>query len=154
LNIIYASQHRKRELKKDDIAFPKAEMMERMLFGKSNVYTDGDGRVHEIGEAARKSEEAVRKRFLLEQAVRTKETIEELCMLKEIHQLPEDCYSILGAADYIDGGHDERVRNAKWHISYLSDKDKEQIEKVMERTNCKDYELHHGIEDCIECFKK
>lgn len=61
---------------------------------------------------------------------------------------------MLGAADYIDGGHDKRVQNAKWHISYFNDKDKEQIEKVMKRTNCKNYELYQGIDACIACYKK
>ena len=30
------------------ISFPKEEMMEKALFGKTNVYTDGDGRVHKV----------------------------------------------------------------------------------------------------------
>ena len=101
------------------------------MFGKTNVYTDGEGKIHEIDEIIPKAREAVRKRFIMEQAARTKEVIEDLCILKHVDQLPDDCYSVLAAADYIDGGHDKRVQNAKWHISYFSDKDREQIEKVM-----------------------
>lgn len=127
---------------------------EKRLYGKTNVYTDGDGNVHEVEEALLKAQEAVYKRFVMEQAARTKEVIEELCILKEIKQLPDDCHSVLGAAEYIDDGHDKRVRNAKWHISFFSDKDKEQIEKVMKKANCKNYELYQGIDACIDCFRK
>lgn len=154
LNIIYATQHRQMEFQKENISFPKEELLEKRLFGKTNVYTDGDGNVHEVEEALLKAQEAVHKRFVMEQAARTKEVIEELCMLKNVKQLPDNCYSVLGAADYIDGGHDKRVRNAKWHISYFSDKDKEQIEKVMKKANCKNYELYQGIDACIDCFRK
>ena len=89
----------------------------------------------------------------MEQAARTKEVIEELCILKQVTQFPDDCYSVLGAADYIDGGHDKRVQDAKWHISYFSDEDKEQIEKVMKRAKCEKYELYQGIDACIKSFK-
>ncbi len=154
LNILYATQHRQRDLKKKDIRFPKEEMMEEILFGRNNVYTDGKGCVHEVEEASLKAQEAVHKRFLMEQAVRTKTVIEDLCGLKKISKLPPECYSVLGAADYIDGGHDKRLLNAKWHISHFSDSDKDQIENVMKRTGCKDYVLHQGIEACIECFRK
>ena len=123
------------------------------MFGKKNVYTDEDGHIHEISEALPKAQEAVHKRFLLEQAARTKEVIEELCMMKGVSKLPDNCYSILGTIDFIDGGHDKRIRDAKWHISYFNDKDKKQIEKVMNSFNCRNYELYHGIEDCIKCFK-
>lgn len=90
----------------------------------------------------------------MEQAARTKEAIEELCILKKVKQLPSDCYQVLGAADYIDGGHDKRVQNAKWHISYFNDKDKEQIEKVMKRAGCTNYQLYQSLDECIESFKK
>ena len=62
--------------------------MEKTLFGKTNVYTDGDGRVHKVEEAMQKAQEAVHKRFVMEQAARTKEVIEELCILKQVKQLP------------------------------------------------------------------
>lgn len=154
LNIIYATQHRKTEFQRENISFPKEEMLEKRLFGKTNVYTDGDGNAHEINDSMPKALEAVRKRFVMEQAARTKEVIEELCVLKQVNQLPDDCYSVLGAADYIDGGHDKRVQNAQWHISYFNDKDKEQIEKVMKRAGCSDYRLYSSIDECIESFKK
>lgn len=154
LNVIYATQHRKTEFQRDYIPFPKEEMLEKRLFGKTNVYTDGDGRPHEVDDVIPKALEAVHKRFLMEQAARTKEVIEELCILKKVKQLPSDCYSVLGAADYIDGGHDKRVQNAKWHISYFSDNDREQIEKVMKRAGCTNYQLYQSIDECIESFKE
>lgn len=155
LNVAYACNHRKRELQKENISFPEYEMLERMLFGDSNVYTDKYGEVHKkVDKESLKAQEAVNKRFVLEQAARTKQVIEELCLLKGVSELPGNCYSILGAADYIDGGHDNRVKNAKWHISYFSDKDKEQIEKVVSKAGCKDYELYNSIDECIECFRR
>ncbi len=154
MNIIYATQHRKTEFQRDNVSFPKEEMLEKRFFGKINVYTDRDGKVHEVEEVMSKAKEAVRKRFVMEQAARTKEAIENLCILKQVKQIPDNCYSVLGAANYIDGGHEKRIQNAKWHISYFNDKDKEQIEKVMKRANCKDYELYQGIDACIACYKK
>ena len=123
LNIAYAAQHRKRVLKKDDLSFPKAEMIEKLLFGQTDVYTDGNGNIHKKDTLNAKTEAAVQKRFLIEQALRTKEVIEELCGLKGIRELPPDCFSILNAAAYMDGGHSPRNGNAKWHISYFSDED-------------------------------
>lgn len=154
MNIVYACNHRKRELQKESISFPEYEKLEVLLFGDSNVYTDKEGEVHKVDKESPKAQEAVQKRFLLEQAARTKQMIEELCFLKGVSELPNDCYSILGAADYIDGGHDKRSKNAKWHISYFSEKDKEQIERVMSDAGCKDYELYNSIDECIECFKR
>lgn len=89
----------------------------------------------------------------MEQAERKKEVIEELCMLKNVHELPSDCFSILTIADYIDGGHEPRTNNAKWHISYHSDKDKKQIENVMQKAGCDNYMLYQGIYDCIKEYK-
>lgn len=154
LNIMYTTLHRKTKLQKENISFPKEEMMEKALFGKTNVYTDGDGRVHKVEEAMQKAQDAVHKRFVMEQAARTKEVIEEFCILKQVKQLPGDCCSVLGAADYIDGGHDKRIQNAKWHISYFSDTDKEQIERVMRRVGCTDYKLYQSIDECIGTFRK
>ena len=59
LNIMYTTLHRKTILQKENISFPKEEMMEKTLFGKTNVYTDGDGRVHKVEEAMQKAQEAV-----------------------------------------------------------------------------------------------
>ena len=154
LNVIYATQHRKIEFQKDNIPFPKEKMLEKRLFGKTNVYTDKNGKVHEIDDVMPKAQEAVCKRFIMEQAARTKEVIEELCVLKHVNQLPNDCYSVLGAADYIDGGHDKRIQNAKWHISYFTDEDKVQIEKVMKKAGCTNYQLYQSIDECIDYFKK
>ena len=78
LNIAYAAQRRKRVLGKDDLHFPKAEMIEQMLFGQVGVYTDGNGIPHRKDTIDEKAKAAVHKRYLLEQACRTKETIEEL----------------------------------------------------------------------------
>lgn len=153
LNIAYATQHRKRLLGKDNIHFPKAEMLEQVLFGQTGIYTDSDGIIHKNDEHDEKAKSAVYKRFIIEQACRTKEVIEELCMLKNVQELPADCFSVLKAASYIDGGHTPRSDNAKWHISYYSDEDKEQIKKVMKRTGCNNFELYKSIDECIAEFK-
>jgi hypothetical protein len=153
LNIAYATQHRKRALGKENIRFPKAEKLERELFGRVGVYTDGNGDAHPKDELDEKAKEAVHRRFLMEQALRTKKVIEELCQIKNVHELPLDCYSILEAADYIDGGHEPRCADAKWHVSYLNDEDKKRIEDVFRRTGCVSYELHHGIDECIKEFR-
>lgn len=153
LNIVYATNHRKRVLGKEDLHFPKVEMFEQMLFGQTGVFTDGNGIVHNKDEWDKKAKDAVRKRFLMEQAFRTKGVIEEICMLKDISEIPSDCLSILKLADYIDGGHSPRCRDARWHISYFSDDDKRRIENVMQRTGCNNFELHQSIEECITGFK-
>ena len=57
LNIMYTTLHRKTKLQKENISFPKEEMMEKALFGKTNVYTDGDGRVHKVEEAMQKAQD-------------------------------------------------------------------------------------------------
>lgn len=123
-----------------------------MLFGQTGVYTEGDGVVHKNDERDEEAKDAVHKRFLMEQAARTKEVIKDLCMLKDIHELPSDCFSILKAADYIDGGREPGTNNAKWHISYYSDKDRKQIENVMKRAGCDNYVLYQGIDECIRAF--
>lgn len=152
-NIVYATQHRIRELQKEDIHFPREEMIEEAIFGCSNIYTDGDGKLHKKSELDENVYAAVHKRFLMEQALRTKEVIEELCLLKGVRELPSDCLSVLKAADHIDGGHAKRAASARWHISYLSDADKRQIEKVMQQAGCKEFTLYHGIDSCISDFK-
>lgn len=154
LNITYATQHRKRTLGKDNLSYPKEERLEIYMFGRNDILTDGDGVVHSLNAVQQKAEEAVHKRFILEQAARTKEVIEELCAMKHVDELPPDCWSVLKAADYIDGGHDPRIEEAMWHISYFSDEDKQRIEDVTKRAGCKKYELHQGIDDCISAFRK
>ncbi len=151
MNIVYASTHRNRVLGKNDISFPSAEAFERSVFGQVGVITDKDGYVHKKENV--KAAEAVHKRFIMEQAARTKEIIEDLCILKGVRSLPGDCLSVLKAADYIDGGHEPRKQDATWHISCFSEKDRIQAEMVMKRAGCKKYVLYHGIEECIEGFK-
>ena len=153
LNIVYASNHRNRALGKNDIRFPKAEAFERAVFGRVGVITDKEGNVYHKNDLDGKATEAVHKRFIMEQAKRTKEVIEEVCTLKNVAELPGDCLSVLKMADYIDGGHEPRKQDATWHISYFSDQDKVQAEKVMKRAGCKNYVLYHGIDECIEHFK-
>ena len=153
LNVVYATQHRKRVLGKDNIHFPKEEMIEQVLFGQTEIYTDCDGIIHKNDEHDEKAKSAVHKRFIMEQAYRTKEVIEELCMLKNVQELPSDCLSVLQAASYIDGGHTPRNENAEWHISYHSNDDKKQIEKVMQRSGCNNFKLYQSIDECIAEFK-
>lgn len=50
----------------------------------------------------------------------------------------------------IDGIHEKRKINAKWHISNFNDEDKIRIANVMHRIGCTDYELIHGIDECIK----
>ena len=152
-NIIYATQHRNRVFDKEDIHFHKAELLEKALFGQANVYTDQHGKMYRKNEEYPNVKAAVQKRFLLEQAGRTKEVIDELCMLKDVQEIPVDCLSILKVASFIDGGHTPRIENAKWHISYYTDTDKSQIEDVMKRTGCNSYELYQGIDKCLKEFK-
>lgn len=153
LNIVYAIQHRHRVLGKEDLHFPKAELLEMALFGTTGCYTDGNGRVHKKEEQDEKAKTAVYQRFLMEQAGRTKEVIEELCAIKGVRVLPADCFSVLKTADYIDGGHEPRHRDARWHISYHCDADRARIENVMKRIGCTNFELYKGIDECIKEFK-
>lgn len=151
MNILYATNHRKRVIGKENLSFPFEELLEKIAFGKNNVYTDHNGDVHDVELAS--GREAVNKRFILEQSARTKEVIEELFTIKGEELIPENCYSVLNAADYLDGGHVPRKQDAIWHISYYSDEDKLQIENVMQRAGCKRYELYKGIDKCIGEYK-
>lgn len=47
-----------------------------------------------------------------------------------------------------------RTADARWHISYFSEKDKAWIECVMKELGCKNYELLHGIDQCLAGFRK
>ncbi|MBP3742154.1 MAG: bacteriophage abortive infection AbiH family protein [Treponema sp.] len=144
LNLLYAQHHRERELGKKDDLFPEYTLIEKILdIDKVNVYTE---------EIANKAAEAVKKRFIFEQALRTKHVLEEICILKHIEEIPEsaECASVFKLADYIDGRHEKRKINAKWHISYFNDEDKIRIANVMHRIGCTDYELIHGIDECIK----
>lgn len=100
--------------------------------------------------------QAVRKRFLLEQATRTKDVLEEMCTLMGINEVPAsaECASVLKLAEYIDGGHDKRKVNAQWHISYLTSEDRERIESVMKRIGCCEYTLYPSVDECISKFQR
>ncbi|MBR1495694.1 MAG: hypothetical protein IJ601_11695 [Acidaminococcaceae bacterium] len=115
---------------------------------------DNEGNIHQKIDIDGKATETVPKRFIMEQAMRTKEVIEELCAIKNVVKLPGDCLSVLKVADFIDGGNEPRKQDATWHISCFSDQDKVQAEKVMTRAGCKNFVLYHGIDECIECFKE
>lgn len=43
--------------------------------------------------------------------------------------------------------------DAKWHISYYNDSDRQRIENVMDQLGCTNYELFKTIDECIERFK-
>jgi hypothetical protein len=47
-----------------------------------------------------------------------------------------------------------RTEDAKWHISYYSDRDKEWIEIVMRELGCRSYKLYSSIDECLQPFKK
>ena len=144
LNLLYAQHHRERELLKKDDLFLEYTLIEKILgIDKENVYTE---------EIANKAAEAVKRRFIFEQALRTKHVLEEICILKHIEEIPEsaECASVFKLADYIDGIHEKRKINAKWHISYFNEEDKIRIANVMHRIDCTDYELIHGIDECIK----
>lgn len=129
LNIKYAVHHREWRLKK---------------------FVDKDV------ELEKEAIQAVRKRFLLEQATRTKDVLEEICTLMGINEVPAsaECASVLKLAEYIDGGHEKRKVNAQWHISYLTTEDKERIESVMKRIGCCEYTLYPSVDECISKFQR
>jgi len=43
--------------------------------------------------------------------------------------------------------------DARWHISYYSEEDRAQIESVMKKLGCTNYELYQSIDECIEPFR-
>lgn len=47
-----------------------------------------------------------------------------------------------------------RTEDAKWHISYYSDRDKTWIETVMKELGCRNFELYSSIDECLVPFKK
>lgn len=60
-----------------------------------------------------------------------------------------ECASVFKLAEYINKTHEKRKKNAKCHISYYSDSDKERIMSVMNKIGYKDFELFSNIEDYI-----
>lgn len=148
LNIDYAVHHRERAIGKKPIPYPELEKLDRMIYqaawGRDEYYN---------GEVAAEAAAAVHQRFLLEQAARTKEIIDELCTIKHVRKIPKDIHSVLGAASYIDGGHCPRGKDARWHISYFSETGKQQIESVLGRIGCDNYTLYPSIDETIATFK-
>lgn len=95
---------------------------------------------------------AVKQRFWMEQAKRTRRLMEQLAAQYGV-PIPEDCHSILDYMDYVDGGHDRRKRNAVWHISYFSNEDKKRVVRVMKDLYIKRYRLYGTIDECIGAFR-
>lgn len=94
---------------------------------------------------------AVKQRFWFEQAARTQDVLEDIANKYHV-PIPDGCHSILGYMDYKDYGHEQRKRNAQWHISYFSPEDKKRIQGVMKSLHQKRYTLYPSIEKCIEGF--
>lgn len=46
-----------------------------------------------------------------------------------------------------------RTEDAKWHISYFGDTDKEWKEIVMKELGCSNYQLYPSIDECISKWK-
>lgn len=61
-------------------------------------------------------------------------------------------YEGLGYMDYVDYGHDQRKRNASWHVSCFSDADRKRVKKVLKDFRVKNYTMHAMIDDCIADF--
>lgn len=47
-----------------------------------------------------------------------------------------------------------RTEDAKWHISYFGNMDKEWKEIVMKELGCSNYQLYPSIDECISKWKK
>ncbi len=131
LNVEYASHHRER-------VFPQLSS----LYPELDAIDEKNGIRYCEAEAAR----AVKQRFLFEQADRTHKLLEDMAKTMGLSRVPEGCHSVLGFADYVDMGHEQRRKNAVWHISYFSPADKKRIEGVMKRLGQKRYKLYQGIE--------
>ena len=118
LNVQYATAHQSRvDPNSDDIfAFLDEERNNKLPYSESNA------------------KYAVTQRFWFEQAQRTQRILENLEKQYGI-QIPEGCHSILSYMEYIDYGHDQRKRNATWHISCYSDADRNK--ESYERTSNK-----------------
>ena len=141
LNIQYAAHHRERVLGKEPIPFPEAQKLGEHLFGPEKPY---DG--HDAYEEKR----AVNQRFLFEQTKRTQEFLHGIAQGRGYSEFPEGIHSVLGLAEYLDGGHVQRLRNARWHISYRTPEDKAQIKRVMKQIGLKRHHLYDSIDKCIQ----
>lgn len=96
---------------------------------------------------------AVKQRYLFEQAGRTQSVLQKIVKKYGVADVPEGCHSVLGLADYLDDGHEQRKRNAAWHISYFSAEDKKRVKMVMKQLGNKRYTLYPTIDECISKFK-
>lgn len=135
LNIEYATHRRNRVFPDKPSLYPELDKMD-----------EENGITYSEADAA----EAVRQRFLFEQAGRTHEVLKELAKTSGLEDVPEGCHSVLGFADFLDMGHDQRRRNATWHISYFSPEDKKRIKNVMKMLGQKRFLLYPSIDACIE----
>lgn len=143
LNIRYAAHHRERELKKSSIPFPKAEKLAEQLLGPEKPYDSHD---------AYEEKRAVNRRFLFEQAGRTQYFLKEIAQKYGDSEFPDGIHSVLGLAEYLDGGHTQRLRNAQWHISYRTPEDKVQIKRIMKQIGLKRYHLYDSIDKCLQTY--
>ena len=138
LNIEYAIHHRNRVFPDKPSLYPELDKLD-----------EENGITYSEADAA----EAVKQRFLYEQAGRTHKVLEELAAASGLEGVPKGCHSVLGFADFVDMGHDQRRRNATWHISYFSPEDKKRIKKVMKMLGQKRFVLYPSIDACIENIK-
>ncbi len=143
LNVQYAAHHRERELGREPIPFPKAEKMAERLFGPEKPYDSRD---------AYEEKRAVHRRFLFEQADRTHQFLQEVAQRHGCAEFPNGIHSILELADYLDGGHTQRLRNAQWHISYRTPADQTQIKRIMKQIGLKRYHLYDSIDKCLQAY--
>lgn len=130
-NFQYATHHRMRMLPNEKDIFANE--------GKDTLpYSERDAR------------DAVMQRFWLEQAGRTQNVLNELSKQYGV-PIPEGCHSILGYMDYVDYGHDQRKRNASWHVSCFPMRIEKEL-KSTKRLPGKNYTMHAMIDDCIADF--
>ena len=95
---------------------------------------------------------AVNRRFLFEQAGRTQYFLKEIAQKYGDSEFPDGIHSVLGLAEYLDGGHTQRLRNAQWHISYRTPEDKVQIKRIMKQIGLKRYHLYDSIDKCLQTY--
>lgn len=138
LNIRYATHRRERKYPDRPELYPEFKAM----FGESE-YTKEDEELEKY---------AVKQRFLWEQAKRTQEKLMKISKNNGMNKAPQGCYSVLGLADYLDMGHDRRLRNAKWNITYYSESDRRRITATMKKLGLKRYTLYPSIDECISVF--
>ena len=114
----------------------------RMLPSVEDIFANEDKDTLPYSE--RDAKDAVMQRFWLEQAGRTQNVLNELSKQYGV-PIPEGCHSILDYMDYVDYGHDQRKRNASWHVSCFSDADRKRVKKVLKDFRSK--KLHDACHD-------